>query len=108
MFSPACRSLAHTSSAMMRGSVPISAPTLRGRASARVGGRTGGEPLPFLAVAEERAGGHEHVSLGARSDRFPGAAVQVVVALDVVADCHAVDGRDPMLCRSAGSTARAR
>ena len=37
MFSPACRSLAHTSSAMMRGSVPISAPTLRGRASARVG-----------------------------------------------------------------------
>jgi hypothetical protein len=30
------------------------------------------------------------------------------VALDVVADCHAVDGRDPMLCRSAGSTARAR
>ena len=68
--------------------------------AARQGQRPGGvepagEPLPFLAVAEERAGGHENVGLGARGDRFPGAAVQVVAALDVVADRHPVDGRDP-------------
>ena len=95
MFSPACSSLAHTSSAMTRGSVPIRAPTLRGTASARDGVEPAGEPLPFLAVAEERPGGHEHVGLGARGDRFPGAAVQVVAALDVVADRHPVDGCDP-------------
>ena len=68
--------------------------------AARQGQRPGGvepagEPFPFLAVAEERAGGHEDMSLGARGDRFPGAAVQVVAALDVVADRHPVDGCDP-------------
>ena len=35
------------------------------------------------------------MGLGARGDRFPGAAVQVVAALDVVADRHPVDGCDP-------------
>ena len=54
-----------------------------------------GEPLPFLAVAEERAGGHEDVRLGARGDRGAGAGPETVVALDVVTDPHPVHRGDP-------------
>ena len=53
------------------------------------------EPVPFLAVAEEHPGRHQHVSLGARRDRLPGAGMDMVAALDVVADGHAVHGGDP-------------
>jgi hypothetical protein len=79
--------------------------------AARDGQRAGGiepagDPLPFLAVAEERPGGHELVGLGARGDRLPGPAAERVRPLDVVADRHPVDGRDPRGARLPGPLIR--
>ena len=64
------------------------------------GQNTGGveparDPLPFLAVAEERAAGHQHVGLCGRQQRRADAAAQGLGALHVVAGPHPVDRRHP-------------
>jgi hypothetical protein len=65
-----------------------------------------GNPFPFLQVTQECAGAHEDVGLGARGDRVAEAVVEVVGALDVVADGHPVDRGDPVRAGRPGPVGR--
>ena len=96
-FRPAHISFAHTSSAITRGSGPISAAIERGSRERAARVEPALDPLPLLDVIEEPARRPDQMRLRARQQLPAGPAAHIggVRAVRVLADEHPVHARDP-------------
>ena len=109
-FSPAHISFAHTSSAITRGSGPISAAIERGSANARRGSNRRSIHSHSWMSLKNRARRPDQVRLRARQQLPAGAAAHVVGVrrVRVLADQHPVDARRPTRRRAPASRRRGR
>ena len=107
-FSPAHISFAHTSSAITRGSGPISARDRAGQRERAPRVEPALDPLPLLDVVEEPARRPDQMRLRARQQLPAGPAAHVggVRRVRVLADEHPVHARDPRRRRAPASRTR--